>query len=111
VIAEDTNCNCSILVPTTKRESLLSTVHTPTQTAPFVPKMLARTLKSACAVCFGAGFAAFGMSGSLDRSVAHAEQSQEEEQHKVLIIGGGTAGTTVANQIVRKVFLKLLSPK
>jgi malic enzyme len=65
--------------------------------------MFARSLKSTCAACVGTGLAAIGISEILNRSVALAEQSKEEK-HKVLIIGGGTAGTTVANQIVRKVY-------
>ncbi len=74
--------------------------------AQFLDEMFSRTFKSTCAACVGTGLAAIGMSEILNRSIALAEQSKEEK-HKVLIIGGGTAGTTVANQIVRKAFSKV----
>jgi alkyl hydroperoxide reductase subunit AhpF len=55
--------------------------------------------KRACAALVGAGIGAFGF-----QQVTFAQENVSKEQrHKVLIVGGGTAGTTVANQIHRKV--------
>ncbi len=56
------------------------------------------------AACAGAGITALGISDSgLLRKMVFAQEQSNEGRHKVLIIGGGTAGTTVANQISRKV--------
>ena len=59
--------------------------------------MLSRFYKSACSFCVGAGLSY----SSLD--YVFSQGNRQDDCHKVLIVGGGTAGTTVANQIHRKV--------
>ncbi len=68
-----------------------------------IGRMNSKLLRASFATCVGAGIAALGISEpGLMRKMVLAEESNDE-RHKILIIGGGTAGTTVANQISRKV--------
>ena len=53
-----------------------------------------------------AGVAVLGLAAGLPISMSQERTKADggsSETHKVLIVGGGTAGTTVANQIKRKV--------
>jgi hypothetical protein len=62
----------------------------------FEEKMLTKLCRTAVACASAAGISAMGQ-------MPLAQGESQLNRHKVLIVGGGTAGTTLANQIHRKV--------
>ena len=73
--------------------------------------MFARLAKQVCSVKGGAAVVGLVVSiPAVGQSLvfAHAESKSEFDRHKVLIIGGGTAGTTVANQLSKKVISAMI---